>query len=242
MALATSTIIGLAVAAAAAAGKAYQTHEVQKDQDASLAKDIRNQGDKRREAEAKTNAEIERLKLSSSEDERAGKLAMYTDAIRKHGVDSTRGLDGANGGADFQAESAQAAQSVMNYGLDHADLMSRLDAPIDQRTNESVSFGNLGIDMETIAREAQGRHFLDQLRTQGIQANPWVTAGLDFLGSAGSAMAGGAMGGVPSGGITSGQGISAVGTGGGTASSILSKYGSAIGKMPYGKGNLILGS
>jgi len=236
MALATGTIIALAAAAGAAGLNAYNTNQTAKKQDRALAQDIRNQGDKRREGEAKTNAEIEKLKLSTSADERQKKLAAYTDALRMRQGEATNGLTNGAGGETFQADAATAAQGVMDYGQGNADLMSRIDAPIDQRVGEGVSFGNLGIDMETIAREAQGRHFLDQLRYNSIKRNPWLDAGASVLQGVGGSLAGmGAPTGSVSGGLSSGQGLNAVGTGGGQGSSVLSKYANAINNKGFGK-------
>lgn len=228
MALATGTIIALATAAASAGITAFNTHQTAKKQDRALATDIRNQGEKRREGEARTNAEIEKLKLSTSEDERQKKLTAYTDALRKKQGEITSGLTNGVGGETFQQDASTAAQGAVNYGMENADTMSRIDAPIDQRVGEGVSFGNLGIDMNTIAREAQGRHFLDQLRYNSIRRNPWIDAGASMIGAAGGAMAG--LGANPTGALTSGQGLTAVGTGGGQASSVLSKYTNAMNK------------
>ena len=196
MALATATIISLALAAAAAGATAYNTNKTINDQDKALATDIRKQGAKRREGEALTNAEIEKLQASTSADERQKKLADYTASLRKHSGEATNGLSNGVGGETFQADASTGAQDVMDYGNDNASLMSRIDAPIDQRIGEANSFGNLGINLDTVAREAQGRHFLDQLRVQGIKRNPWIDAGAQVLsGVSGGMMGGGATGG-----------------------------------------------
>lgn len=203
MALATGTIIALAAAAGAAGLNAYNTNQTAKKQDKALATDIRNQGDKRRQGEARTNAEIEKLKLSTSADERQKKLSAYTDAVRKKQGEVTNGLTNGVGGETFQQDAATAADGAMAYGLENADTMSRIDAPIDQRVNEGVAFGNLGIDLDTIAREAQGRHFLDQLRYNSIRRNPWIDAGASMLSAAGGAASGMGGAGVASAGAPS---------------------------------------
>jgi len=189
MALATGTMIALATAAAAGA-QAYNTNQTVKRQDRALADDIRNQGAKRREGEARTNTEIEKLKLSTNDDERQKKLGVYTQALRDKQGNITNGLTNGVGGETFQQDANIAAQGAVDYGMDNADTMSRIDAPIDQRVGEGVSFGNLNIDMNTIAREAQGRHFLDQLRYNSIRRNPWIDAGAQVLSAAGGAMGG----------------------------------------------------
>jgi hypothetical protein len=209
MALATGTIIALATAAASAGLTAYNTNKTAKRQDRALADDIRNQGLKRREGEVRTNAEIEKLKLSTNADERAKKLQAYTDALRGKKNEITNGLVTGIGGETFQQDAATAAGGAVDYGMENADTMSRIDAPIDQRVGEGVSFGNLGIDMNTIAREAQGRHFLDQLRLKGIVRNPWIDAGADVLGAVGGSMSG--MGEIPD--PTQGQMAKVVGSG-----------------------------
>lgn len=225
MALATSTIVGLAIAAAASAASAYNTKKTADKQDQALATDIRNQSAKQRESDAKVNEEIARIGASTSADEKAHKLEQYTDAVRKKGSLITAGMDGSVGGEDFQADSQQAGADTMQYGLDNASLMSRIDAPIDQRTGEAVSYGNLGIDLNTIKRAADGQHFLDQLRVQGVKRNPWIDAGAQFASAVGGNIGGGAMT----------AGTSAVGTGGGQSSGVLSSFTNAMGSGGYGQ-------
>ena len=194
-------LVGLALSAASAGMNAYNTNKTINKQDKALATDIRNQGIKRREGEALTNAEIQKLSASTSADERKKKLSSYTDAIRRKSGEATNGLLNGVGGDTFQADASSAAGDVLAYGNENADLMSRIDAPIDQRIGEANSFGNLGINLDTVAREAQGRHFLDQLRVNSIRRNPWMDAGSQVLNGLGGSMIGG---GAVSGGATSG--------------------------------------
>jgi hypothetical protein len=182
--------IPLVIAAASAGASTYNTVKTNKRQDQQLASTIRNQSSKQREQEARINDETKKLSESTSADERAKKLEAYTAALRKNQGNITAGFNGV-GGETFQKDAAAAAQDVMSEGMGTADLMSRIDAPVDQRRGEGVSFGNLGVDLDNTAREAQGQNFLDQIRLQGIKRNPWIDAAADF----GMAYAGGKVGG-----------------------------------------------
>lgn len=200
--------IELGIAALLAAGGAglnyYNTSKTEKKQDKALAQDIRNQGKKRAETQALTNKEIEKLTASRSADEKEANLAQYTDAIRKAAGNATRGLSGGMGGERFQQDAADASKAVTAFGNDRANTISAIDAPIDQRFGEGVSFGNLGVDIGNVTRQAEDQHFLDQLRLKGIKRNPW-------LDIASAAMSGAASAGIGSGGGSSSVGLPARG-------------------------------
>jgi hypothetical protein len=193
----------------------YNTNRTAKKQDRALAESIRNQSTKRREQEARVNDEVNKLRESTSSDERSKRLSDYTDMLRKRNGEITAGLGG-GGGETFNKASAEGKTGVIDYGAELAGLMSRIDAPTDQRRGEGVSFGNLGIDLDNTSREAQGKAYLDKLRYDRIRRNPWLDAAASFAMGYTPAASGGAL---PSGIMSNGM----------TANVVPKKLGNSVG-------------
>jgi hypothetical protein len=187
MAVATTTIVALALAAAAAGTSYYNTQNTAKKQDNALADSLRHQSSKQKEADAKVNQEVDALKASTSDAARAKTQAQYMDTLRQGKAKATAGLGGNIGSDAFKADSAAASQGVQDYGAKNADLLARIDAPSQQRQGEAFGYGNLATDLDLIGRDAKGQSFLDDLRLRGVRRN----AGLD---AASSLMAGAAAG------------------------------------------------
>lgn len=192
MAVATSTIVALALAAAAAGTSYYNTQKTAQRTDSALAGSIRTQGQKERQATERVNAEVEKLKGSTSDAARSKRLDEYRDTLVKGRGKQNAGLNPSIGGEAFQDKAAEAVSLVDAYGGQSADLMSRIDAPGIQRQEEGFGYGNLATDLGLIGREAKGLAFLDELRLRKASQR---NAGLDAL----SALLGGAAGGVGSG-------------------------------------------
>lgn len=176
---------------------AYNTNKTAKKQDNALALQIRNQGRKQQEIDARVNSEVDKLKGSTSEDEIAKRLDQYGSQLRRNRAGLEGGLTPNIGSDEFRSDSANAAQAVQTGTGQVAGLMARMDAPGMQRQGENASFGHLATDTSLLAREAQGQDFIDRLRLAGIRRNPWIDMGAGLVGAAGSAF-GGAGGGSPS--------------------------------------------
>lgn len=179
--------IGALIALAGAAVQQNNTVQTEKRQDSELALQLRNQGVKQREADSKVGEEVKRLQSSTSDDSRRKALDSYSTALRTNRAKSSAGLTPAIGSDAFREGSAVAAQGVQDYGAETAGLMSRIDAPMEQRRAESFSYGNLGTDLNLISREAQGQRYLDELRLRAIRRNPGqdlLAAGLSAYGGA----------------------------------------------------------
>lgn len=191
MAIATTTAIALALAAAAAGTSYYNTQKTAKNADNALALQIANQGKKQQQADAKTDEEVNKLKASNSADERAKALTGYLDTLKTGRQKLEAGLTPNFGSAAFQADAANDAKGVEQFAADRAGLLSRMDAPVDQRRGEGYDYGRLGTDLQLISREAQGQNFLDELN---VKRKSQRNAGLDalsaFLGGAASGVSG----------------------------------------------------
>jgi hypothetical protein len=192
MALASSTVAMLAMAAAAA-GTAYNTSRTARRQDSAAADSIRNQSRIQRRADERVDQEVQELEGSTAADERQQRLGEYMQTLRAGEGGLTAGLTPAIGSDAFRADSATAAGEVKDYAAKNAGLMSRIDAAQMQRQGEGFGYGRLATDIGMIGRESRGQDFMDQLRMRSIVRNPWIDAGAQVLGG----MAGGMGGGAP---------------------------------------------
>lgn len=191
-------LVPLLLTAASGAATYVNTQNTAKRTDNALADQIRNQGRKQSEADAKVNAEVAALENSRSEEHRAKSLDSYMDTLRKGRGQLEAGLTPTVGSDVFRADSADAAGDVQDFAADRAGLMARIDAPTDQRREEGFGYGRLGTDLDLIGREAAGLDWIDQLRVKRASQR---NAGLDAL----SALLGGAASAAGSKGVMAGE-------------------------------------
>lgn len=156
-----------------AGGTVYQ-NKVQQDAEARRLREAeagrRQLQIKQREADQRVNAEIDRVKGSTPEDERASAQAAFMEQLRRNKANavSSSGV----GGERYREGIAGASDDVDQFGRTTADTMARIAAPQRQRENEGVSFNRAATDVNAIARFAQGDDFLTQLRMANIKADP----------------------------------------------------------------------
>ncbi|KZC17014.1 hypothetical protein RHOFW510R12_01530 [Rhodanobacter sp. FW510-R12] len=198
MAIATSTAIGLALAAAAAGGQYYNTTKTAERQDNQAALGIRNQSRIQKEADAKVNDAVARLADSNAASAKQSRLDDYMNVLRRNRSTVENGLTPNIGSDTFKTDAATAANDASSYADKTAGLMARMDAPGIQRQQEGFDYGNLATDIGLIGRESQGQNFLDQLKLGRIRRN----AKIDLASGLMSAAAGG----VASGGTSAASG------------------------------------
>ena len=194
MALATSTILGLAAAAGSAGLSMYNTSRTASQQDAEAAKGIRTQAGIQQRADQRVNQEVSNLEASTNADEKAAREADFMQQLRLAASKTNAGLDGSIGGEAFQASAAGARGDLQRQGAETAGLLAGIDAPALQRQGEGFGFGRLGTDISLIGRESSGQDWLTQLRTAAIKRNPWMDVGAALLGGAANGMAGKGLG------------------------------------------------
>jgi hypothetical protein len=187
MAIATSTAIGLALAAAAAGGQYYNTTKTAQRQDNQAALGIRNQARIQKEADAKVNDAVAKLADSNAASAKQSRLDDYLNVLRRNRSTTEAGLTPNIGSDTFKADAATAANDASSYADKTAGLMARMDAPGIQRQQEGFDYGNLATDIGLIGRESQGQNFLDQLKLRNIRRN----AKIDLASGLMSAAAGG---------------------------------------------------
>lgn len=209
--------IAVGVAIAAAVASEYNTEQTAKRQDNQAAAGIMEQGRRQKQADARVDQDVQKLKGSNASDERATALQNYMTTLARGKQTANAGLTTPQvGGAAFQAGSAKAANDVQYDAGNTAGLMSRIDAPGMQRQGEGFDYGNLATDLSLIQRQAQGEDFLNQLRIRAIRRNPYIDIAAAADSGYASAASGGG-GGTSAGGSTgmAGSQMYGGGTGGG---------------------------
>ena len=166
------------------------TRRTENRQDAALAASLRSRNREQQRVDQRVNDEIQRLGASTSDDERRASLDSYTSQLRTNRRTLESGLAPTVGSATFRSDAASRAGQVNAQAAATAGLMSRIDAPTDQRRGESVSMGRLGEDLAIAARETAGNSYLDQLRLNAIRRSPWLDLAAAGIGAAGGTYAG----------------------------------------------------
>lgn len=192
MAIATSTAIGLALAAAAAGGQYYNTTKTAERQDNQAALGIQNQSRIQKEADAKVSDAVAKLADSNAASAKQSRLDDYMNVLRRNRSTTQAGLTPNIGSDTFKTDAATAANDASSYADKTAGLMARMDAPGIQRQQEGFDYGNLATDIGLIGRESQGQNFLDQLKLGRIRRNAKIdlASGL-MLAAAGGVASGG---------------------------------------------------
>jgi len=194
MAIATSTAIGLALAAAAAGGSYYNTQKTAQRQDNQAALGIQNQSRIQKQADTKVNDAVAKLAESNAASAKEGRLDDYLNVLRRNRSTTEAGLTPVIGSDTFKTDAATAANDANSYADKTAGLMARMDAPGIQRQQEGFDYGNLATDIGLIGRESQGQNFLDQLKLGRIRRNAKIDLASGLLSAAAGGVAGGAGG------------------------------------------------
>lgn len=185
-----------AVLAAVGAGTSYYNSEqTAKRQDNAAADAIRNQRAIQDEANAKVNRTLQDVQASSPTEERKSAEDAYLEQVRNAQALARANLDQDNVSSAYDAAAAKAGNQAQGYAQQIAGLMARMDAPVNQRTNEGFAFGNLTSDIGGVQRKSAGQQWIDQLRSATIRRNPWLDAAAAALSGASGAYSSGASAG-----------------------------------------------
>ncbi|MCW0413476.1 hypothetical protein NG831_06565 [Xanthomonas sacchari] len=196
--------VPLALAAVGAGTSYYNTQQTAKRQDNALADQIRQQNARQAEADAQVNNLVQKRATSDASTERAQTLGAYLDQVRAATGAATSGLGQVGKVSDaYQQAANDAALGVADYGQKSAQLMSRIDAPTQQRQREALQNAQFQTDLGLIKRNAAGDDYLAKLRLQRIRENPWLSAASQLATSAAASSA--ASGGFGSAGSSAGS-------------------------------------
>lgn len=179
-----------AIATVGAGTAAYETDRTAKKQDRAAALGIRQQAERQRQADQRVNRELQQIKQSDAEAERAAANEQFVQQLQRNRAVAGGALPNVAGASDrFAQDLEKSTEDSDSMAERVAALMARIDAPTLQRQREGRAMGRLATDLGQIARLSAGDDFLAQLRLRGIRENPWVMAGASIAQGAGSSMA-----------------------------------------------------
>jgi len=172
--------------------KVTEDQKVARQQDRSLAQQIRTQSAHQQDADSAVADLINKTAQSSDQGQQQSLLGNFMQQIQDARGNATGGLNQVGNVSDaYKTSGADAALGISDYGKKVADLTSRIDAPTLQRQDEQAARLRFGTELGGISRDAAGDDFLAKLRLQKIRPNPWGEAAADALAAYGGSKAGG---------------------------------------------------
>lgn len=149
---------------------------------------MRQKAATQRRADERIAQTVSDLGQSSPADAIAQAREGYQTAIRgtEGMAASGQALSGLSEAYDQAARSANTDAAGRTGKV--ADLLARIDAPINQRQQEGFQVGDLRTNLNVLTRDAGQQDFLAKLKAQGVRRNPWIdafSAGLQGYASAG---------------------------------------------------------
>lgn len=183
--------VPLALAAVSTGAQVYNQNQQAKKQDRILADQIRGNADKQRQADAKTAEMIRREAASTDAGARQSALGQFTDQIQKASGNATRPLQTQGAVSDaYKQAGSDAALGMSNFAGNFADLVSRIDAPQQQRQALDLQRGRYATDIDMLKRFAGGDDYLAQLKLRNVRRNPWLDAASGVAGGFAGAYSG----------------------------------------------------
>jgi len=180
--MAWPAIIPYILAAASAAQQANTQRQTLNRQDNLLAQQVNRNAARQNEASKAIDETLQQRAGTGTEDARKAAADQYLQQVRAAMGNATSGLNQAGNVSDAYRQSAQdAALGIGDYAERTADLMARIDAPVQMRQGEALGNRELGMRIGEIARDGRHDDFLTRLKLARIQPNPWgqlASAGL----------------------------------------------------------------
>lgn len=185
-------VVPLLLTAASTGLTLAESGRVRRDQSNAMGLQIKQRGERQRAANDAVKALLDKQAQSNPDDPRQSALDTMMQRIKQHKATADAGLKQAGGVSDAYSESAQdAALGIGQYGGRIADMLTRIDAPGQQRQGEAIDRTRYGSQLEQIKRLSEGDDYLAKLRMMQIQRRPHVDMLAGALRGASGAMAGG---------------------------------------------------
>ena len=162
----------------------------------AAAEGIREQGETQAEANSRVNERVADIARSNPEEERTASLEGFLNTLRD--ASNTTGGDAdplALGGSRFAERVGSGEAETRRRGVETSDTLSRIDAPLRQRTREAGRVGDTALELDELGRQSQAQSFINQLRVASKRPNALVEALASAAKGAGSVISLGAGGG-----------------------------------------------
>jgi hypothetical protein len=187
--------IPLLLAGAGAGVNYYNTKKTQDKQNDQIVQGLQQQRAKQGEINRSTDEVLSKFAASNPAGDKAKSQAQYTQQLAKNKGQATGGLTEVSGASDeYKAGNQDAAAGIGDFGAMLTDILSRIDAPEQQRTREGQLMADYGVDLDRKKREASGEARINQMKLQGINENPWLSALSQTLNGAATSMGTGGAG------------------------------------------------
>lgn len=174
----------MALTALGAGASHYNTRQTAKKQDNILAGQIRQNSARQAEADLAVSETLRDRATQGADEERGQIGQQYLQQVRAAQGTATRGLGQVGAVSNAYQESANnAALGIGDYAEKTAGLMSRIDAPTQQRQREGQADARLALELGDIGRRSQADDYLAQLRLRGVQRNPWIDLASSLMGA-----------------------------------------------------------
>ena len=166
--------VAVGVAVASAAVSQYSAHRTAKKQDANAARGIAEQARLQREANARTNEQLDVLETSTPDEEFRTRSSQIRDQLRKKQQLALSGIETTGGGDAVKSMAAAAKPQATGYGDDINEWLSGMAAPQLQRQGEAFMRADTGSALNSIMRDSAQQDYLTRLRGSQIRPNPWL--------------------------------------------------------------------
>ncbi|MFC4727151.1 hypothetical protein [Coralloluteibacterium thermophilus] len=168
----------------------YNNNQTAKRQDAAAAQGIRDQTRAQAEINDRIRQSVGQLEESSAAPAAAERSGTYREQVQAAQQRALAGLQLQGASEEYAKRAGAAQEDVQGYAQRLSGLYGRMDAPTMQRQAEGFRYGDLGNQISTMARDAQGTAYLSRLRQSGIRRNPWLDVAQGALGGISSGLAG----------------------------------------------------
>ena len=162
-------------------------------QDQNAAAGIRAQAELQRQANVRTDKQLDELEVSTPEDEFETRSSQVRKQMRLQQSTALAGIQNTGGGEAVTALAKDAGGQAIDYGNEINKYLSGIDAPLLQRQGEAFGRADVESSLQSLRRDSSQQDYLTRLRHAGIRDNPWLT----LLSTGLSAYAGAAGKGVP---------------------------------------------
>jgi len=166
---------GLIITGLSGGAGAINENQALRRQDRQAAEGIRRQGVIQSGASRRVGEQIEDIRTSTGEGERAESLEGFLNAIRAAQGSTEGALDPVIAANPRFAERVSGGKErIATAGAEQAGRLSRIDAPLFQRQAEGSRVGRTASDINEFARQSTIEDFLTRLRVSEERPNALI--------------------------------------------------------------------
>ncbi len=186
----TAMAIAVAASVAAAGLEYYNQTQTEEKQDQAEASNIENQTALDKKANQDTQAMLQKDASGNNDNsQKSSLLNTFQKAVAANQGNATGGLNQVGNVSGAYTKAANdAALGISNYANTQSTNLAGMDAPGLQRQSENANLAAYGSQIGGISQQSQGDAAVANIKLQGIQQNPWLSAaaaGLSSFGSSG---------------------------------------------------------